>query len=73
MSATILLTPYAARTRPSSARRAWSWLVQVKRLRDTRRELGEMDALMLADIGVSRATAQSEASRPAWDCSSAAF
>lgn len=55
------------------ARAVWQWLVQAKRLRDTRRQLAEMDDRMLADIGVSRAAAQFEAARPAWDCSRAAF
>jgi len=73
MSATLLRLPYAPRTRPSWARRTWQWLAQVKRVRDSRRDLAEMDPRMLADIGVSRATAQSEAARPAWDCSAAAF
>ena len=69
MSATVLHTPSTTRTRLRVAGRAWRWLLQAKRLRDTRRELGAMDSRMLADIGVSRATAQSEAARPAWDCS----
>ncbi len=73
MSATLFRLPYAPQTRPSLAGRTWAWLVLVKRTQDSRRALAQMDARMLADIGVSRATAQSEAARPAWDCSEAAF
>ncbi len=33
----------------------------------SRARLGEMDAAMLADIGLTRAQAQAEAARPIWD------
>jgi uncharacterized protein YjiS (DUF1127 family) len=33
----------------------------------TRRQLAEMDDRMLSDIGISRADAWAEASRPFWD------
>lgn len=46
------------------ALRALGRLVETAR---TRRHLAEMDARMLADIGISRAEARDEASRRFWD------
>ena len=59
----IRLVPARRAPKPS----AWARLVQAVRAHHTRRLLAEMDDRMLADIGVNRAQAQTEASRPAWD------
>ena len=40
----------------------FGWLERAR----SRRQLAELDDRMLADIGVDRATAQSEADRPFW-------
>ncbi len=59
-------------TRSAGAPRqgVWTWLRLMARARHTRRLLAEMDDRMLSDIGVSRADAHMEASRPAWDTAS---
>ena len=49
------------------ARTGWAALAAMVRAHQTRRMLSEMDDRMLADIGVSRGEAMSEAARPAWD------
>jgi uncharacterized protein YjiS (DUF1127 family) len=46
-----------------------AWVQAVRQDARTRRELGAMDARMLADIGVSTATAAHEANRRPWDVS----
>jgi uncharacterized protein YjiS (DUF1127 family) len=45
----------------------WIALHEMLRARRTRRMLGEMDDRMLADIGIGRGDALTEASRPMWD------
>ena len=45
----------------------WAMLTAMLRARQTRRLLAEMDDRLLADIGVSRGDAATEASRPFWD------
>ncbi len=49
------------------ALRAWGTVGAVVRVRETRRQLAEMDARMLADIGVDQASARYEADRAFWD------
>lgn len=49
------------------ARGAWTVLAAMVRARQTRRLLAEMDDRMLADIGLDRGQAHSEASRAPWD------
>lgn len=45
----------------------WAMAAAMLRARQGRRILSEMDARLLADIGTSRADAQTEAARPFWD------
>ena len=48
----------------------FGWLTSLSRLwraYDTRRQLGELDAHLLRDIGVTRLDARLEASRKPWD------
>ncbi len=45
----------------------WIGAYAMLRARSTRRMLGEMDDRMLADIGLGRGDATTEASRPMWD------
>ncbi len=56
----------AARERPAIATRAlallFAWLERTR----SRRQLGELDERMLADIGVDRATAHREADSAFW-------
>ena len=47
----------------------WIRLHEMLRARRTRRMLGEMDDRMLADIGIGRGDALTEAARPMWDLS----
>ena len=59
--------PLVARRRQPSAVVArltllFGWLERAR----SRRQLAELDDRMLADIGIDRATAQSEADRPFW-------
>ena len=59
--------PAVARTaRPSAATRTlaalFAWLERAR----SRRQLGELDDRMLADIGLDRATARDESERPFW-------
>ena len=49
------------------ALRAWAAVGAVVQVRQTRRQLAEMDARMLADIGVNHASARYEADRAFWD------
>lgn len=55
--------------RPAS-RDIWSRAVALVTLYRSRRALRNLDAHLLADIGLSRAEALSEASRPVWDAPS---
>lgn len=48
-------------------RRAWKAMVVIGRTWSTRRTLLEMTARELSDIGVSRATAMTEARRMPWE------
>lgn len=48
-------------------RQAWVTAAAMVRARQTRRLLTEMDDRMLADIGIGRGDAQTEASRAFWD------
>jgi uncharacterized protein YjiS (DUF1127 family) len=43
------------------------WMARVWRNKTTRHHLTEMDERMLADLGISRAQAEFEASRWMWD------
>ena len=47
--------------------RVWRRLDQLAKLRASRQQLAELDDALLKDIGISRAQALFEASRPAWD------
>jgi uncharacterized protein YjiS (DUF1127 family) len=56
--------------RPRTAQRLrhlGEWLGRALHNHATRRYLAEMDDRMLADVGISRAQAQTEASRWMWD------
>ncbi|MBR0671981.1 DUF1127 domain-containing protein [Neoroseomonas soli] len=44
-----------------------AWLRRTLQAVESRRHLAEMDARMLADIGISRAEALQEAGRAPWD------
>ena len=44
-----------------------TWFNHVRAARRSRRELGQMNDRMLADIGLSRSEAQTEANRKFWD------
>lgn len=55
--------------RPSLAQRALARLAEMRRARQTRRLLAEMDDRLLADIGIGRGEALTEASRAPWDIS----
>ncbi len=50
-----------------AARPAWNWLLKAMQARRTRTMLAQMDDRMLADIGVSRCAARTEAARAPWD------
>jgi uncharacterized protein YjiS (DUF1127 family) len=56
-----------SRTARAVAADAWASFVAMLRARRTRHMLGEMDDRMLADIGIGRGDALTEASRPMWD------
>lgn len=58
--------PLAPAAKPSLSG-VWTRIEAMLLARRTRTLLGNMDGHMLADIGVSHATAQSEAARPFWD------
>lgn len=45
----------------------WARLALMRRVAETRRELGALDPRLLADIGVGRAEAAQEAERWPWD------
>lgn len=52
----------------ASQRISWfAWLRRVLDAAESRRQLAEMDARMLSDIGISRAEALDEAARAPWD------
>ena len=55
------------RTSRGTMRQAWLALTEMARTRQTRRQLAEMDDRMLADIGINRGEALTEASRASWD------
>jgi uncharacterized protein YjiS (DUF1127 family) len=57
------------RVRPLSAtvQDTWRWLKRTVDIMASRRHLAEMDDRTLQDLGISRAQAQFEASRPLWD------
>ena len=59
--------PVFAPVRSISFGQVWSLVLAMHQARQTRRMLGEMDARMLADIGIGRGDAIVEASRPMWD------
>ena len=61
------LTSAPSRSVGMRVRQAWSTVRAMARARATRRLLAEMDGRMLADIGVSRAQADVEVSRPFWE------
>ena len=46
---------------------AWTWTAAAFEARRTRRLLREMDDRQLADIGISRGQAHTEAARAPWD------
>ncbi len=58
-------------SRPRTPLRAWHnavrYLAMMMQARRTRRILATMDPRLLKDIGVSRADAQTEVARAAWD------
>ena len=45
----------------------WARLVLMRRVAETRRELGRLDSRLLADMGLGRAEAFREAGRWPWD------
>jgi uncharacterized protein YjiS (DUF1127 family) len=63
MNTTTTFGPAAIGARPGFGRRLMAMLA----LRRQRSALAEMDARMLADIGLSREQARHEAARPLWD------
>ena len=53
---------------PAAQKMGWfDWLRRTLQAVETRRHLMEMDGRMLADIGISRAEALTEAARAPWD------
>ena len=52
--------------------RLWARLVLMHRVAETRRELGQLDSRLLADMGLGRAEASQEAGRWPWDTGSGA-
>ncbi|HTQ72306.1 MAG TPA: DUF1127 domain-containing protein [Acidocella sp.] len=48
-------------------RHLWASLAQMHRMTEGRRSIAQMDARMLADIGLSRADAGEEVRRKPWD------
>jgi uncharacterized protein YjiS (DUF1127 family) len=53
---------------PAAQTGSWfAWLRRTLQAVETRRHLAGMDARMLADIGISRAEALTEAARAPWD------
>ncbi len=52
---------------PAILQDAWGRLVSAANVIATRRHLAEIDDRTLEDLGISRAQAQFEASRPVWD------
>jgi uncharacterized protein YjiS (DUF1127 family) len=46
---------------------AWRWLKRTADVIASRRHLAEIDDRTLQDLGISRAQARFEASRPVWD------
>ena len=47
--------------------RLWARLMQMRRAAETRRELGQLEPRLLADMGLNRAEADWEANRWPWD------
>lgn len=58
--------PRYTTTRPA-ATGLWTTILRMIALRRQRRQLAELDAHLLDDIGVSRDEALTEAARPVWD------
>ena len=67
---TFIASSVPASRGPFTLARGWSALVTMVRARHSRRVLAEMDDRLLADIGIGRGDAQTEASRPFWDVAS---
>ena len=57
----------AIASRGAWVRAIWARLVLMRRVAETRRELGTLNPRLLADIGVTRAEAAQEAERWPWD------
>lgn len=53
--------------RPAPAQTGIGKFLQMLAVRKTRKQLAEVDDHILEDIGISRAAAEFEASRPLWD------
>ncbi len=51
----------------ATAVEVWSGMSAMLRARSSRRVLAQLDDRMLADIGVGRGEASTEAARPMWD------
>jgi uncharacterized protein YjiS (DUF1127 family) len=49
------------------AQALWARIVRMRRVAETRRELGTLNPRLLADIGLTRAEAAAEAERWPWD------
>lgn len=68
MAARIIAFPLAPAPRaPIGTAGLWAKVAAMVEARRTRLALAEMDAHHLADIGLSRGDALSEATRPFWD------
>ena len=52
---------------PTLAESIWATIAAMVHARSTRKLLREMDDRLLADIGIGRGDAWTEASRPMWD------
>lgn len=68
---TIRTLPASRAIRAEASRREGfsGWLRRLQQAAESRRQLAQMDARMLADIGISRAEALEEAARAPWDLS----
>ena len=69
MSARSMATVYVFPVRAKARTGLWTWLARAVETRRARQLLATMDDRMLADIGMNRAGARTEANRPAWDVS----
>jgi uncharacterized protein YjiS (DUF1127 family) len=67
MTTRILPASHPIRTEARRRDAFLDWLQRALQAIETRRHLAEMDARMLADIGISRAEALDEAARTPWD------